>query len=283
MVVADAWLSDNFAAFPLDEKAVQAVHVAPAVALGSDIVCSLGVYPAELQAIARALAMTPLSFHLTIHTDSQAAIAAIGSYSLQLNERKRLRMAARPLLQLISNLLTRRTQAGGQLQLRHVEAHTKKMDLPSVGNRIADFQANVARLDKSRRHPRELDELPLHRCEQYLFLQRQAGLEIIDDIRRSALCDLRAKALSRWTKNLEQGLLACEGIVELGRAALCAGSPDDQIALIHIATNSIHFTRAPEDPAAPDDTPLRQIQCEHCRKVPSLSSILPAATSSKPK
>ena len=151
-------------------------------------------------------------------------------------------MAARPLLQLISNLQTRRTQARGQLQLRmrHVEAHSEKMDLPSVGNRIADFQANVARLDKSRRHPRELDELPLHRCEQYLFLQRQAGLEIIDDIRRSALCDLRAKALSRWTKNLEQGLLACEGIVELGRAALCAGSPDDQIALIHIATNSIH-------------------------------------------
>ena len=45
--------------------------------------------------------MFPASCALHIHSDSQAALAGIAAYEGECNERQRLRMAARPLLQLI--------------------------------------------------------------------------------------------------------------------------------------------------------------------------------------
>jgi len=44
---------------------------------GASIACTRGVSLAELQAIARALAMLPASCALHIHSDSQAALAGI--------------------------------------------------------------------------------------------------------------------------------------------------------------------------------------------------------------
>jgi len=82
----------------------------------------------EPQAIARALAMFPASCTLHIHSDSQAALAGILAYERQQNERQRLRMAARPLLQLIHHLLSVRSSAQGSVTLSHVKAHTAGAD-----------------------------------------------------------------------------------------------------------------------------------------------------------
>jgi hypothetical protein len=120
-----------------------------------------GVYPAELQAIARTLAMFPLSFNLHIHSDSEASIAAINSFDVQQNERRRLRMPARTILQLIHHLMTQRRAAGGSVGLSHVRAHTDNMDEHSVGNRMADYHANLARLKSDRTFPLGLQQLPL--------------------------------------------------------------------------------------------------------------------------
>ena len=101
---------------------------------GAAIVCTRGVYAAELQAIARALAMFPLSSELEIHSDSEAALAAIRAFSAQTNERRRLRMQGRPLLQLINDLLQRRDQCGTLTFASHAMAHTTGSDIHSVGN-----------------------------------------------------------------------------------------------------------------------------------------------------
>ena len=121
VAVGSVWLLDNFAAIP-PERLLRANHVVGATLIGADIVCTQGIYPAELQAIARALAMLPLSFSLDIHSDSRSSIDAIRSYERQLNERKRMRMSARPLLQLVHNLLGRRVAAGGRVDWQHVAA-----------------------------------------------------------------------------------------------------------------------------------------------------------------
>lgn len=258
VAVADSWLDDNFQRLPANEKLLTAAHVSAATLIGASIACTRGVYPAELQAIARALAMFPLSFQLTIHSDSQASIAALRSYEAQLNERKRMRMAARPLLQLVQHLLARRRQAGGSAELQHIPAHTRNMDAHSVGNRLADYQANLSRLRPDRSAPLSLRELPLSSCEPHLHVLQADGCMVIDDLRRTALTQLRAQALARWSAKPDQGRFACAGMVELGRVVRLHGSPAQQATFVHVATNSIHH-RWHGAPAS-----LQQLQCAAC-------------------
>ena len=72
-------------------------------------------------------------------------------------------MAARPLLRLISHLLSRRRAAGGSVTLSHVKAHSVGTDMDSVGNRLADFQANRSRVSTRGSAPRNLGPLSLSR------------------------------------------------------------------------------------------------------------------------
>jgi ribonuclease HI len=125
VTIGDRWLDDNFANLPTDEQQLNAAQVGGATLLGASITATTGVYPAELQAIARALAAFPLSCSLHIHSDSQASIAGIHAYSAELNSRQRLRMAARPLLQLIHHQIEQRKAAGGSVRLEHVRAGRK--------------------------------------------------------------------------------------------------------------------------------------------------------------
>ena len=162
---------------------------------------------------------------------SQASIAAIRSYEWEQNERQRLRMSARPLLQLIHSLLEKRKSADGSLELRHVRAHTDGADLHSVGNRLADYQANLARSRPDRSAPLSLRELPLYLLEHHLRLQRQGGTLIINDIRRTALAQCRTAGLAKWTaKVADQGALAGVGMIELGRITLRYGTASHSVA-----------------------------------------------------
>ncbi|MDR3738420.1 MAG: hypothetical protein P4L40_05310, partial [Terracidiphilus sp.] len=103
VVFGDEWLDSNFASVPCNEASVRPADVGGATLIGANITCTRGIYPAELQAIVRTLAMVPLSISLHIHTDSQASMAAIHSFHKQRNERKGMRMPARTILQLIES------------------------------------------------------------------------------------------------------------------------------------------------------------------------------------
>ena len=85
LAVRDEWLEPNFDSLPADEQQLTAAHVGGAALFGGSIICTQGIYPAELQAIARALAMFPVSVALHIHSDSRASLAAITSFEHQLN------------------------------------------------------------------------------------------------------------------------------------------------------------------------------------------------------
>jgi len=271
VTVGDRWLHDNFALVPADEEelAAQPAHAGGAALFGGSIAATRGVYPAELQAIARTLAMFPASCSLHVHSDSQAAIAGIRAYERQTNERQRLRMAARPLLQLIHHLLSVREQAGSSLTLQHVKAHTHNTDMHSVGNRLSDFQANRARLKPLQPKPLCLRELLLQQCEHYVSMWRpspEAGtpLMIIDDIRRAAMSQLQAAALSRHAKDAAKpestSYLIGDGSLELGGIVLSHGSASLQRAFVHVATNSIHHLWLPTGRADRSHT----VQCLTC-------------------
>ena len=153
-VIADQWFDDNYTSVPTDEHAINHTHVNGAMMIGSHINCTTGIYPAELQAIARSLAMVPASFDIHIHTDSRSSIDAIESHEKCINERRRMRMSSRPLLALIHHQLDIRHRAGGTITMSHIKAHSDNDDRDSVGNQIADYHANVARAHLDRTYIR---------------------------------------------------------------------------------------------------------------------------------
>jgi hypothetical protein len=276
--VSDQWLADNYGGVPADEQLLQPHHAAGATQFGASIACTRGVYPAELQAIARVLAMFPASATLHIHSDSRASIAAISSHEQQPNERRRMRMAARPLLRLISHLLQVRTTAQGAAHFEHVRAHTSGTDIHSVGNRLTDYHANLARLRPDRPRPIGLQELPLSQCEPHLHVIDSAGsgLQVIDDIRRCALTRSRQAAMRKWQAHAEpsdRGYLAGPGCVDASRDVLLHGSPEQQRAFLHVATNSIHchFATAGAD----GEQRLQPLFCagSHCAEPMTLAHV----------
>jgi hypothetical protein len=120
------------------------------------------VQAAELHAIARALAIFPASYTVHVHADSRGALAGIQAYERECSARQRLRMAARPLLQLIAHLLSVPRKAGA-VHGHHVKAHTKNSDIDSVGNRLADWQVTRSRSRPGEPQPLQLRELPVAR------------------------------------------------------------------------------------------------------------------------
>ena len=276
VVIGDQWLDDNFGSVPSDEKMIQSAHLGGSTLIGSGITTTAGVYPAELQAIARALAMFPLRARLFVHSDSQASIAAINSFSESMNERKRLRSSARTLLQLISHLLTLRQQAGGGLTLKHIRAHTTDMTIHSVGNRMADFQANLARVKfkDDWTYPLGLKQLPLESCEYHLHIKSSDGLVVIDDIRRVSHVLQKSLDLDRWKSKPAggQGRFAGAGVMDLGRVALRCGSPDEQITFVHVSTNSIHYHLVSTDHRRRSSS-VKELQCTRCKVTMTLDHV----------
>jgi exonuclease III len=268
VAIGTQWLDDNFARLPADEQQINASVVGGATLIGASITVTSGVYPAELQAIARALAAFPLSCSLHIHSDSRAAIAGIRAYSTEVNSRRQLRMAARPLLQLIHHLLERRKGAGGAIQFEHVRAHTMATDIHSAGNRLADYKANSTRARPQSASPATLRELPLDECEHRLTVWTELGngAQLIDDARRSAIAQLKTRQLQRWrdkpTSDVTDGAFACAALLDSSRVIFRRGSPGQQAAFMHIATNSIQCCwQQSADGATRQVRPLWCISC----------------------
>ena len=60
--------------------------------------------------------------------------------------------------------------------MSHVKAHTSDMDIHSVGNRLTDYQANLARAKPDKPTPLCLRELPLRECEHHMFMLDEQGV-----------------------------------------------------------------------------------------------------------
>lgn len=172
-------------------------------------------------------------------------MAGIRGYSNEVNSRQRLRMAARPLLQLIHRQLEQRKAAGGTVQFEHVRAHSDASDIHSVGNRLADYKANATRARPQSATPSSLRELPLADCEHHLTVWTDLGNgpQVIDDVRRTAIVQLKAQRMEHWRNqpaaDTMDGAFAGAALLETSKVLLSHGSPAQQATLLHIATNSI--------------------------------------------
>jgi len=87
---------------------------------------------------------------------------------------------------------------------------------------------------------------------------------------------LRSAAYQKWwLKGTDQGQLASEGMIQLGRIVLHQTTPStttQQSTFIHVATNSIQFHWIADEPPATTAS-LRQLRCNRCDAYFTLSHL----------
>ena len=208
----------------------------------------LSNYISELYAIIACLVSTPFHYHLLIVTDSKSAQQSILKFQLHSNERRRLRMQARPLLQMIYDLMKARTSCGGSVKFQHIKAHTDMSDIYSVGNRCADFAANRYRSKHFQSNFRFPD---LMKGEKYVAFKCSSidndAKIIVDDIRRTAKQHMNQMKMQQWKQSSSQKLFAHEASAALASWALNENhsSPMMRRFLPFLLTNTIHKTIIP--------------------------------------
>ena len=151
-----------------------------------------------------------------------------------------MRMQGRPLLALIHNLISRRTEVGGTVQFSHVKSHTDRVDIASIGNRVADFQAEICRKNPNQNCPLNVAELPLQSLEPFLqIFSNSSNLMIIDDIRLYAKLQQKTQAFEHWKHHYResQGMFASTGTIELGRVVMKFANAQEQATFLHLATS----------------------------------------------
>jgi hypothetical protein len=168
-----------------------------------------------------------------MHSDSQGALKGIHAFRLQSNERRRVRMAARPLLQLIQHLLNAREKAAAVTTFSHVNT-----DVHSVGNRISDYRANLARQHPDRSSPWCSLQLHISDCERRLCPWEADGKgPLINDIGRTAMAQLKSSAL---TYNSDGSVPAGQGMLDPGANVLKHGTAHMQSIFLHIRMHKQH-------------------------------------------
>ncbi len=207
--VANDWLVENHALVET-EGSISRRTKQQLVAFGGGILSSttIGNFDAELTAIVNAVVCVPISCSITIVTDSKSSIDSINSWSACTNHRRRLRMAGRPLLAFIHQLIGIKQCHSGVVQLLWVPAHTNGADLDSVGNRIADDYAGVVSDPKAnviRRCDKPID-LQQHENFVAIRLVHEGNRVLTTDPRRAAAVEMMKECTGAWSNSRTQSL-----------------------------------------------------------------------------
>ena len=230
VTVGDEWFDASVAAIPSDEKLLQAMHVRGATMLGASIRCTQGVYPAELQAIARVLAMFPLSVRLHVHSDSESSLAPFTHSSL--NATSVVDCAWLVGRCCSSSIICSIDEQQTQLSVTSKRTQTASMrTVSAIG--LSDYQANLSRAHPARSSPLNLSQLPLDKCEHHMVVTDSSGLVISDDIRRSAMKQLKSAELSYWSEPRRRHRSRNPGRRGHGRAGPCCVGGRQRQASIH--------------------------------------------------
>ena len=210
----DTWLSQNYDQLPTEASLrYDDLRWIKAAAFAMDFDChNNAAYYTELAAITRSIMAAPSGVHLNIHTDSKSSIEAIRRYMDEVNDRRKLRIAGRPFLELIQRMIETRS---GQVQLHHVRSHTDLKDQHSSGNKVADFVAgSVLRKDeKGKRIPcpwltRDTKSLPLQLGERHVVLKDHRQRVIAGDVRKTTQREAQARLIQKWKKSKSQSSFA---------------------------------------------------------------------------
>jgi hypothetical protein len=101
------------------------------------------------------------------------------------------------------------------------------------------------------------------------------GQQIIDDIRRTAIAQLKSQALASWAAkppaDTMDGLFACPALLDSSKLVLAHGSPTQQSTFLLIATNSIQC--CVHKSAGGSAAQMRPLLCAPCKMPLTLSHL----------
>jgi hypothetical protein len=228
----------------------------PSLKLGSmfggaiESTVSQGIFMAELQGVARALTALPYTWELHVVMDSKAAMQAIQSYLGEPNERKRLRMNGRPLLELISKMIRARKLLQGEVTWTHVKSHAAvgagtHASKDQAGNSCADFMATWYRT-----HPDStmVKSLPLHLGEYWLSMTDEHGTCISNDIRTQVKSRLKVMCMESWQASRSQSKFAGDKVLPLCHLVLAQDQcREDVSVMLRVVTNTFEYYWDAED------------------------------------
>ena len=126
--------------------------------------------------------------------------------------------------------------------------------------------------------PRPLRELPLAECEHHLTVWTEHGIgqQVIDDMRRTAIAQLRAQQLNRWCNkppaDTMDGTFACSALLDTSRVVLAAGTAAQQAVFMHIATSSMQCCWQLQPDGTCKVLPLRCSSCNATLTLQHLST-----------
>jgi hypothetical protein len=163
-----------------------------------------GNYLAEATAILAALLSVPANADLAIWSDCLSAIQAVEKRNPC--EAARLRMAARPVMTCIHRALRTRLALRARTQINHVYSHTESCSVQALGNRKADEQANLARLEAQDTPSKPF----LTGEERFTAWIETEGLRwhVIGDIRKEMTSWSRRQTVDSWSTQARQGRTA---------------------------------------------------------------------------
>ena len=211
--VGNDWLMESYPDVEAEGR-ISAVTLSQSLVLCGRIDESVGAgnYDAELTAIAWALMMVPAGCGVVIHTDSRSSLQAIDGYKASTNTRRRLRMAGRPLLALITRLIDAKRLVGGMALVRWVKAHSERSRVEEVGNRLADEVAGRVCDVKRVVRQRCTATLPLDLQERFVAVHVHGlgerdggpGRVLTNDPRRAAQSALQVECRATWAASRSQ-------------------------------------------------------------------------------
>jgi exonuclease III len=253
------WFNSSWYTIP-PESQLAANDVRGGVLVGDciDPHFSQGIYMAELQAIVRALMSLPITWTVTVVSDSQSSILAVDRFINGTSNRAKLRMSGRPMLGLLERLVHDREKNGGKVKWEHVKSHTDVMDEHAAGNRCADFVAGKSRLNAECM----FDPLRLELGEKWIYIAQENGQVVYTDIRKAALHKCKEAAMDLWQSSSSQNTYACTDVLDLSSQVMNGEYTAEVVKFIMCTlTNTLQYVWV--DGAAAGDK-VQQRCCNVC-------------------
>ncbi len=280
------WFLSRYPSLPAAERdIIIANHLLAACIAGGSIHPSVssGIFMAELQAIYRALQAVAVTWNLSIISDSQAAITAITEYQQAISERKKMRMAGRPILSLITHLIAAHRRAGSVVAFQHVKSHaaasaatprTQHQAGNSIADRVAVFCSQSTELQQSHLAARSkgslyfsTQQLEMQRGERFLFACQEGRL-VSDDVRATLAKQCKSLAVKRWQETTSHPAYAGAEVQDLCRTLLSELDESKsksrrrvRLALA-LATDSVQYYR--HENKEEKRIEILQQECERC-------------------
>jgi hypothetical protein len=156
----------------------------------------------------------------------------------EVNERKRLRMNGRPMLEWIDKMVKCRMLLGGEVTWTHIKSHASgsSRTKDQVGNSCADLIAGFHRASPEQTLAKAM---PLELGEFWLSIKDEKQMLVSNDVRSQVKVRIKEMCLSSWMESPSQGKFASASVLSLCKLVL--SQDRDSPVLLRVVSNTFQY------------------------------------------